>query len=135
MLKELSIFTASEDIELALGLLWRTATGIERTADNSAPLAELADWYGSLSGQSALEKLAERMNLAVEFPSVDEIHQLFKDELLSSRLKTGTAPAQDAAIRQALAAAGEWEAALQPEVAALVHRYGGPERLRSLAPK
>ena len=85
MLKELSIFTASEDIELALGLLWRTATGIERTADNSAPLAELADWYGSLSGQSALEKLAERMNLAVEFPSVDEIHQLFKDELLSSK--------------------------------------------------
>ena len=38
------------------------------------------------------------------------------------------------AIRQALAAAGAWETALQPEVAALVLRYGGPERLRSLAP-
>ncbi len=37
-------------------------------------------------------------------------------------------------IRQALAAAGAWETALQPEVAALVQRYGGPERLRSLAP-
>jgi nicotinamide-nucleotide adenylyltransferase len=42
---------------------------------------------------------------------------------------------EGAAIRQALAAAGDWEAALQPEVAALVQRYGGPERLRSLAPE
>ena len=42
---------------------------------------------------------------------------------------------EGAAIRQALAAGEAWEAALQPEVAALVRRYGGPERLRSLAPK
>ena len=42
---------------------------------------------------------------------------------------------EGAAIRQALAAGEVWEAALQPEVAALVRRYGGPERLRSLAPK
>ena len=41
---------------------------------------------------------------------------------------------EGSAIRQALAAAGAWETALQPEVAALVQRYGGPERLRSLAP-
>ena len=85
MLKELSIFTASNDIELTLGLLWRTATGVERTVDNSAPLVELADWYGSMSGRSALEKLAERMNLAVELPSMDEIRQLFKDELVASK--------------------------------------------------
>ena len=42
---------------------------------------------------------------------------------------------EGAAIRQALAAGEAWEAALQPEVAALVRRYGGPERLRSLAPE
>ena len=40
---------------------------------------------------------------------------------------------EGAAIRRALAGGGDWEAALQPEVAALVQRYGGPERLRALA--
>ncbi|HIH79530.1 MAG: nicotinamide-nucleotide adenylyltransferase [Candidatus Poseidoniia archaeon] len=42
---------------------------------------------------------------------------------------------EGAAIRQALAADEAWETALQPEIVALVRRFGGPERLRKLAPK
>ncbi|MEC9254132.1 MAG: nicotinate-nucleotide adenylyltransferase, partial [Candidatus Thermoplasmatota archaeon] len=42
---------------------------------------------------------------------------------------------EGAAIRQALAVDEAWEAALQPEIVMLVRRFGGPERLRELAPE
>tara|TARA_B100001013_G_C24614355_1_gene444540 strand:+ start:864 stop:1370 length:507 start_codon:yes stop_codon:yes gene_type:complete len=42
---------------------------------------------------------------------------------------------EGAAIRQALAVDEAWEAALQPEIVVLVRRFGGPERLRKLAPE
>lgn len=85
MLRTLSIFTGSEDLSLALGLLWRSAAGLERTVDNAMPLDTLAPAMASASGLAALDRLAERLALTVELPGLEEAHRLFADELLSAK--------------------------------------------------
>ncbi|MEZ4433315.1 MAG: M20/M25/M40 family metallo-hydrolase [bacterium] len=81
MLRELSIFTGSTDLEQALGLLWRTATGAARTPDNATPLAELAARFAA--DRAAIEALAARLGIDAALPTPAESAQMFRDELLS----------------------------------------------------
>lgn len=84
MLRALSVFSGAQDLRLALGLLWRAASGAARTPTNAAPLDELAVWYGSESSRQALVALAGRFGLSVDLPPTEVIRQHFADELLSS---------------------------------------------------
>jgi hypothetical protein len=83
MLRELSIFTGSTDLEQALGLLWRTATGAPRTIDNAVPLAELAQHLAR--DRPAIEALAARLGITASLPTPEASAQMFADELLSRR--------------------------------------------------
>jgi len=85
MLRQLSIFSGSDDLTLALGLLWRTAVGLERTADNALPLDTLAARIGSEAGLDALRGLAARLGIPVVLPALAAVRRLFADEQLSSK--------------------------------------------------
>lgn len=86
MMREISIFTGSTDIERALGLLRRTAAAEHRALDNRMELAELARWFGRDDSTHRLSKLA--LELGVEpfdAPDPAAVRSLFDDELLSAR--------------------------------------------------
>lgn len=82
MLRELSIFTGATDIEQALGLVWRTATGAPRTRDNGVPLDRLAEVFAA--DRPAIEALAAAFGVS-DLPDPDVSAELFDDELLSRR--------------------------------------------------
>ena len=100
----------------------RAVVAVEDINDDGRWVAHVIAWLGPFDCVYSANTLVQRLSHEAGYP-------VTAVELQNRQSWEG------AAIRQALAAAGEWEAALQPEVAALVHRYGGPERLRSLAPK
>ena len=63
MMREISVFSGREDIARTLGLLVRTATGMERTHDNALPQDVLAETFDSPEGHSAVLALAERFGI------------------------------------------------------------------------
>jgi hypothetical protein len=85
MIREISIFSGSEDLCEALGLLWRTATAATRGRSNALPLDTLAVALGCDAGLSRLTALAERLGVAFEPPPAPVVTQLFADEQLSRR--------------------------------------------------
>lgn len=86
MLREISIFTGTADLELALGLLYRTAAGCKRSSSTRTPLSELAGYFGSETGYAQLGDLALSLGAESEtLPTLNHTRQLFRDELLSAR--------------------------------------------------
>ncbi|MAH17267.1 MAG: nicotinate-nucleotide adenylyltransferase [Euryarchaeota archaeon] len=120
-------FSADERREMvaagmaAAGLAPRAIMAVEDLNDYDRWVAHVVARLGPFDCVYSANTLVQRLFGAAGYPVI-------APELQNRRAWEG------AAIRQALAAAGAWEAALQPEVAALVRGYGGPERLRALAP-
>lgn len=120
-------FSAGERREMvatgmaAAGLAPRTIVAVADINDYDRWVAHVIARLGPFDCVYSANALVQRLFSAAGYP-------VTAPELQNRRAWEG------AAIRRALAGAGDWEAALQPEVAALVQRYGGPERLRALAP-
>ena len=106
----------------AAGLSPRAIVAVEDLNDYDRWVAHVVAQLGQFDCVYSANALVQRLFGAAGYPVI-------APELQNRQAWKG------AAIRQALAVAGAWETALQPEVAALVQRYGGPERLRSLAPR
>lgn len=86
MLREISVFTGTADVELALGLLQATASGRPRNDRIRQPLAELAEYFGSEVGYARLLAVASEMGIpSASLPSLEYTRTLFDDELLSAR--------------------------------------------------
>ncbi len=85
MLRSLSVFTGTSDLEVALGLLYRTAHAAHRDAPARIALAELADYFGGTLGHAELLQLAARLGIADELPSREASAAMFRDEMLSAR--------------------------------------------------
>jgi len=86
MMREISIFTGSADLERALGLLLTTARGTARTHDPLVELGAIAAYLGSTPGHADLCTLADRLGLdSSVLPDVEQVAALFQDELLSAR--------------------------------------------------
>lgn len=86
MLKELSVFTASADLEDALNILMATSVGSSRARSDARSLQELASYFGSEAGYSQLCELRARFALRGDIlPTREELAQFFSDELLSRK--------------------------------------------------
>ncbi len=80
----LSMFTATDDLELALTTLASAALGLSRDVVRR-PLSELATRLASPDGVTALRALALKHGVDLELPGPTELERLFEDELISSR--------------------------------------------------
>ena len=84
-MRELSVFSAKDDLRAALSLLERSALGGDRSAEARA-LPDLAARLASTDGHAALCRLAERHGIAPEaVPGADALNSLLNDVLLSDR--------------------------------------------------
>ena len=78
----LSMFTATEDLEIALTSLASAALGLSRDVVR-LPLEKLGELLASADGVAALEALASKHDLSVQVPDVPTLARLFEDELIS----------------------------------------------------
>lgn len=86
MMRQISMFTASADIERVLGHLMRTASATSRAGSGRVPLSELSAYFGSECGFEQLHALAKRLTIdASQLPTLEETRRLFQDEMLSVR--------------------------------------------------
>ena len=86
MMRELSIFTGSEDVERALGLLVTAADGGPRAKDVRRGLHELQAWFCARDASAKLATLGRRLGVdATELPGDEEMARLFADEILSAK--------------------------------------------------
>ncbi|MFO0450183.1 MAG: M20/M25/M40 family metallo-hydrolase [Pseudomonadota bacterium] len=86
MIRELSMFTATEDLEEALSLVCVTALGLDRKAHTRMRLQECASRLSTSDGYLALSVLHHRLGSPGDpLPSRAALAQLFADEDLSMR--------------------------------------------------
>ncbi len=86
MIRELSMFSATDDLEEALSLICVTALGLDRRVHQRLCLVDCATRLTSADGHAALAALAARIGVPPDvLPTRGELVQLFADEELSMR--------------------------------------------------
>jgi hypothetical protein len=85
MSRDISMFTATADLEVALTILAQTALGLSREV-RRAPLAQCRERLSTEDANRALRRLATVLSVdASRLPPADSIAQMFDDELLSMK--------------------------------------------------
>ena len=91
MLREISIFTGSDDVRLALDLLRQAASCEARGGDHPAELERLGGYFCSQRGHDELLSLAARLSVnPSDVPTAEETQRMF------AGAATCTAPARRA---------------------------------------
>lgn len=86
MIRELSMFSATEDLAEALSLVCATAMGLDRRAGGRMSFADCAARLTSEAGYAAFADLGRRLGVpAAEIPDHAPLKRAFDDELLSMK--------------------------------------------------
>ncbi len=86
MIRELSMFSATEDLEEALTLVCATALGLDRKVHRRMRFGDCASLLTSENGHTAYANLAARFGVpASDVPTCAALTQLFADEALSMK--------------------------------------------------